>query len=187
MPSQDRILLHICCAPCATYSIERVLKDGYQVIGYFYNPNIQPLNEYKRRLKEVKKLAKIMELTIYFGNYNLKEWFRRIKGLEKEPEGGKRCEQCFKMRLEQTAIFAIEKNIKFFTTTLTISPHKNSELIHRIGREIGDKYGLEFLPYNFKKKDGFKKSIILSKKFNLYRQNYCGCIFSKNQSMKIQT
>ncbi len=177
-----KVLLHICCAPCATTPIERLREQGNEVIGYFYNPNIHPEQEYKKRLEQMEKLAKKIDLIYFEGNYEKNEWLKQCSKFKDEPEGGKRCELCYKMRLEKTASYA-KNNFDAFTTTLTISPHKNSELINRIGKEIGERYNIKFLEMDFKKtdssgKDGFKRSIVLSKKYNLYRQNYCGCIYS---------
>lgn len=174
-----KLLLHICCAPCSTVSIER-LKSSYNVTGVFYNPNIYPKSEYLKRLEETKKYCKKIGINLVDFEYNYKEWLNKIKGLENEPEGGRRCLKCFGIRLEKAAHEAARKKIEYFTTTLSISPYKNFEEIKRIGDSLGQKYGVKFLNIDFKKKDGFKKSIEISKKFNLYRQHYCGCEFSIN-------
>ncbi len=174
------ILLHICCAACASACVERLRKDGYDITGYFYNPNIQPFTEYNKRYKEVAKLSEVMQFQLYTGKYELSRWFEKIKGLEDEPEGGKRCEVCYELRLEETAVLAKKLGIKQFTTTLSVSSHKCFERIKLIGEEIAESYNLLFLPYDFKKKGGFKRSVELSKEYNLYRQNYCGCVFSRD-------
>jgi len=168
------ILLHICCAVCASSVVETLRNQGFSVTGFFYNPNIHPEKEYIKRLKEMKKLAQKIKLPLTIGKYDVKRWFFLVKGLEDEPESGKRCEVCFRWRLEKTSQLCEKKKIEFFTTTLTVSPHKSSKVINKVGTNISDK----FIEFDFKKKDGFKRAIELSKIYNLYRQNYCGCIFS---------
>ncbi len=173
-----RVLLHICCAPDATESIERLREKGYEVTGFFYNPSIFPKEEYIKRKKEVEKLAEIMHFQLIEGEYAYHKWKDMIKGLENEKEGEKRCILCYTERLEKTAKKAKELGFNCFTTTLTISPHKNSEKIFKIGTELEQKYGIKFLKEDFKKQDGFKKSLYYSEKYELYRQDYCGCEFS---------
>lgn len=164
------ILLHICCGVCASSCVKRLRGDGFEPIGFFYNPNIHPEEEYKRRLEATKALGGAMGFSLIEGDYEKEKWLELTKGFEKEPEGGKRCEVCFRMRLEKTFQKSKELNLPF-TTTLSVSPYKDSRLINSIGK------GFEgFQEYNFKKKDGFKKSITLGKRLNLYHQNYCGCI-----------
>lgn len=175
---KEKLLFHICCAPDATVVAERLHPD-YDITGFFYNPNIHPESEYKLRVKEMEDLAKKINLKLIVGPYDSDNWFEQVEGLEHEPEGGARCVVCFKMRLEQTARVAKEQGFDIFTTVLTVSPHKNADLINDIGEEIAEKYGVAFMAANFKKKDGFKRSLVLSKQYNLYRQNYCGCIYSK--------
>lgn len=179
MNSQKDLLLHICCAPCSTASIER-LKNNYNVTGIFYNPNIYPEKEYLKRLKETEKYCQHFGINLIKFDYSHLEWLDKIKGLEREKEGRKRCLKCFKIRLDKVAKEAKERDFDFFTTTLSISPHKNFEDIKKIGDELAKKYKINFLAIDFKKQDGFKKSLELSKRHNLYRQNYCGCEFSKN-------
>jgi len=176
MEGRTKILLHVCCGVCATSVVERLCEEGFEVTAFFYNPNIHPPEEYERRLKTFLKVAEIMNFPYLIGEYEVEKWWERIKGLEKEPEGGKRCEVCFQLRIEETYRIAKEMDFPFFTTTLTVSPHKKAEVINRIGKEIGEE---RFLIRDFKKKEGFKRAIQLSKEFSLYRQNYCGCIFSK--------
>lgn len=171
------ILLHICCAPDATAVFER-LKDKYSVIGFFHNPNIHPEAEYRKRLKGAVYVAETMNFPLEIPPYIPQEWFEAVKGLEQEPERGKRCRVCFRFNLRITAKKANESGIPYFTTTLTISPHKNTSEIFKAGEEAAAEFGPEFLAIDFKKKDGFKHSLILSREMHLYRQNYCGCCFS---------
>ncbi len=171
------LLLHICCAPCATHTLEQLRKD-FNVTGFFYNPNIQPEAEFKRRLEETKRLAALMDFTIIFLEEGQDKWSESTKAYEDEPEGGQRCSICYKFRLEKTAQFAKAKGFAWFTTSLTISPHKRASIINDIGNELADNYGINFYNADFKKKNGFKKSSELSKKYQLYRQSYCGCLFS---------
>lgn len=178
---KSKLLLHTCCAPCVIVPVEQLHAD-YEISSFFYNPNIHPNAEYLKRLNELIKLAKELDLKIIIPEYDFQRWLELAKGLEEEAEGGKRCAVCFKMRLQEAAKFAQEKNFDTFTTTLTISPHKNATLINRIGTEIAEQYHIEFLAANFKKRDGYRRSIELSRKYNLYRQNYCGCIFSRGIS-----
>ncbi len=173
-----KLLLHTCCGPCVTVPLER-LRESFQVTCYFYNPNIHPRKEYQNRLEELKRLLQQLDAEIIVAEYDTRVWFDAVKGLEDEPEGGKRCEVCFRLRLEKTAQTAKEKGFDAFTTVMSISPHKNFKLLNEIGNELARKYGVEYIEANFKKKDGFKRSVELSKKYNLYRQDYCGCVFSK--------
>jgi predicted adenine nucleotide alpha hydrolase (AANH) superfamily ATPase len=173
-----KLLLHICCAPCSTEVFSR-LSSEHHVTGYFYNPNIHSHKEYESRLKDLTRFSKIAGYEFLEGDYDMKEWFKATKGLKNEPEGGRRCETCFRIRLNQTARAAVEGGFEGFTTTLSISPHKNSRKINEIGRELSEKYGLRFIEADFKKKDGFKKSIEKAREHELKRQNYCGCVFSK--------
>jgi len=180
---KEEVVLHICCGPCATHTL-KVLKVDYNIIGYFYNPNIHPKKEYEKRMNNVIKLLDYEDFDLFFGDYEIDKWYKDIEGLENEKEGGKRCFVCIKHRLEKTAKFAVKKGVKFFTSTLSISPYKNTKMINKIGEELAEKYDLIFLPENFKSKDGYKKSIDLSKKYNLYRQKYCGCDFSLKERKK---
>ncbi|MCD6363435.1 MAG: epoxyqueuosine reductase QueH [Synergistetes bacterium] len=178
MKRKSKVLLHICCAPDATYPFLELSKEFETIIGYFYGSNIHPIEEYERRKEALVKLSREWKFTVIFERYDPESWVKEMKGLEKEPEGGKRCEKCFRLQLERTALKAKELGIEAFTTTLTISPHKDVVLINSLGKEIAEKTGLKFIERIFRKKNGFKKSVELSKKSNLYRQNYCGCIFS---------
>lgn len=169
------VLLHICCGICSGGAIQKLIDDGYSVKGYFYNPNIHPEEEYQRRLSVAKTVAEIFNIDLMIGEYHPEAWLEKVRGLEGEPEGGRRCAICFKMRLEQTFKEAQESGTEYFTSTLSISPHKDIRLINQTGVSIAPQ---NFLPYDFKKENGFKKAIDFSKSHNLYRQNYCGCSFS---------
>ncbi|MBD3230287.1 MAG: recombinase [Candidatus Lokiarchaeota archaeon] len=178
-----KLLLDCCCGPCSTHCVD-ILLSKYDIILYVSNFNVHPRSEYEKRLKTLIKFAKIKNLPLIIADYNPKKWFRAVRGHEKDKEGGKRCNICFNFRLQLAAKEAIKNDCKNFTSTLSISPHKNSEKINEIGRKIGEEFDLNFLEKNFKKKNGFRKSVELSKKYELYRQNYCGCIFSKRKMEK---
>jgi len=179
--NKNGMLLHICCAPCSTYVIEILRKDFF-ITAYFYNPNIHPEEEYLHRMNEMKGYAEKLSLPFLDGPYEVDEWFKCIRGLEMLGERSERCVMCYRMRLEKTAILAKEKGMDFFATTLSISPHKDASQINRTGKELSKKYGISFLEADFKKKDGFKISIRMSKELGFYRQNYCGCLFSKRKT-----
>ena len=172
-----RLLLHICCAPDATHPIQ-ILKDDYDIDAFFYNPNIHPWEEYSRRLEAMRSLAKKWGVTLHEGDYDRDEWLSLADVFKDEPEGGKRCELCYRLRLEETARKAKEKGHDLFGAVLTISPHKDAAKINELGKKIGKRYDIPFLESDFKKKDGFKKSVELSKNLGLYRQDYCGCVYS---------
>ncbi len=172
------VLLHICCGVCASYPVLRLQSEGYRVLGFFYNPNIQPQEEYTRRLAVALKVACTLTYELLTGAYEPEKWFQAVKGLEHEPEGATRCSVCFKVRMEEAHRKARQLGIPYFATTLSISPHKQSREINALGSLI-DPAG--FLEYDFKKQDGFKKATAFAKTHSLYRQNYCGCIFSRNQ------
>ncbi len=180
------LLLHSCCGPCSTAVIERLAGD-YQITVFFYNPCITDQEEYQRRksaqIAFIKKYNESLPpkdpVSFQEGPYDTKNFYAAAAGLEDEPEGGKRCLKCFQQRLEKTAETCRMTGCDYFGTTLTVSPHKNYELISSIGRKLAVKYRLSFLDEDFKKKDGFKRSIELSKQYDLYRQNYCGCEYSK--------
>lgn len=183
---KNRLLLHSCCGPCSTACIERVLAD-YKVSIFFYNPCITDKEEYeKRKEAQIKFLNAFNEnlpeedkVEFIEGEYLPEEFFEVAAEYADEPEGGLRCTECFKLRLDRTARAALKMGYDIFGTTLTVSPHKNYNLISAIGCEIGSKYNIEFLDIDFKKKAGFQRSIQMSKEYELYRQNYCGCEFSK--------
>ena len=178
---KKRLLLHSCCAPCSSTCLERLTKY-FSVDVYFYNPNITSINEYEKRLSEQVRLVDLVyknEVNVINATYNKDEFLSAVKGLEDLPEKSSRCKNCYLLRLEKTAKYAKENGYDYFTTTLTLSPHKNAEWINEIGIELQEKYGVKFLCADFKKEGGYLRSIELSKKYNLYRQNYCGCEFSK--------
>ncbi|MDD3594751.1 MAG: epoxyqueuosine reductase QueH [Candidatus Gastranaerophilales bacterium] len=168
------VLLHTCCAPCCAYVAEKLQKLGCKVLLYFYNPNIFPLAEYNKRLDELKRFCKETELELILEDPDFTRWQELTKGLENELEKGKRCSICYRMRLEKTALKATELGINFFTTSLSISPHKSYPKIKEISLTL-ENDNLKFLDIDFKKQDGFKNSLELSKKYNFYRQSYCGC------------
>lgn len=179
----NRLLLHTCCAPCSTAVLERLIEElpETHITVFYYNPNIYPIEEYKKRKNEQIKYIKLLNnpnIDMIDADYDPDKFEKSICGLEHEKEGGKRCSICFLLRLEETAKKAKELNHDFFTTSLTVSPHKNATIINSIGNMLSKKYGIKFLERDFKKKDGFKRSIILSKENNIYRQNYCGCKYS---------
>lgn len=179
------LLLHCCCAPCSSYVFE-YLSPYFDITALFYNPNIFPLDEYKFRLNELKRLIVEMNFSKKISLIELSydfEKFREISlGLEDFPEGSLRCSKCYHLRLAKTASIAQELKFDYFTTTLTISPYKNANKINEIGNELSSKYHVNYLFSDFKKRNGYKRSIELSKKYNLYRQNYCGCKFSKKSN-----
>lgn len=175
-----KLLLHICCAPCSTEVLERLTVE-HDVTAFFYNPNIHPADEYLSRLKELERFSSEKKLKLLKADYDVDEWFDTVKNLEDEPEGGRRCEKCFRLRLEKTAERAVEKGFEGFTTTLTISPHKNSNLINDVGKEIETRYPIKFLASDFKKHNGYNKSVEHSKQHGMRRQNYCGCVYSQKR------
>ena len=186
MKQKQKILLHSCCAPCSTAVIER-LKDDYEIVIFYYNPNIYPEEEYiKRKNEEIKYIAHLNEtngenlIEMLDCDYDSEKFYEVTRGYEKEREGGARCAICFKLRLEETAKKAKEKGFDLFGTTLTVSPHKNAELINSIGLGIEKELDIKFLVSNFKKQNGYKRSVELSKENNIYRQSYCGCEFALN-------
>jgi predicted adenine nucleotide alpha hydrolase (AANH) superfamily ATPase len=170
-----KIVLHICCGVCAAGAGERLILEGHKILGFFYNPNIYSKDEYQKRLEATYKVAKKLDFPLKVSNYEREKWLNKTHFLKNEPEGGKRCEICFSLRLEKTYLFMLNYGWDRFTTTLTESPHKSQEIINQLGFIIG---GDKFLVRNFKKKDGFRRSIQLAKDWELYRQNYCGCIYS---------
>ena len=180
------LLLHSCCAPCSSYVLE-YLSDYFEIIDLYYNPNISPETEYRARENELKRLIEQQPhkhpVTFLEGRYDPKEFLEAAKGLENEPEGGERCKKCFELRLREAAKAAKEQGADYFATSLTISPLKNAEAINAIGERVSKEFpgGAAYLPSDFKKKNGYKRSTELSKEYRLYRQDYCGCVFSKLQ------
>ena len=176
-----KLLLQACCAPCSSYVLE-LLSNYFQITILYYNPNIYPFSEYEKRLGEVRKLIKLINgknsINIMEVDYDSTSFDSISKGLENEKEGGIRCHKCYYLRMKKTAKLAKEYNYDFFTTTLSISPYKNAQVLNRIGEVLEEKYHVRYLYADFKKKEGYKRSIELSKQFNLYRQEYCGCKYS---------
>lgn len=176
------LLLHSCCAPCSSYTLE-YLSNYFRITVLYYNPNISPKEEYEKRVVEQERLIRLLpaKYPIQFisTEYHPEEFYKKVEGLEKEPEGGARCHVCYHLRLERVAKIAKEMGFDYFTTTLTISPLKDSEKINEIGKNLEKIYEVKHLPSDFKKRGGYQRSIELSKEYALYRQNYCGCIFSK--------
>lgn len=172
------MLVHLCCAPDALYVLN-LLREDYDVYGYFYNPNIHPRQEYDLRLNETRKVAQTLEIKLYEEIYDDERWLAITQKFKEEPEKGRRCDVCYAVRLERTARKASQLGLEIFTTVMSLSPWKKAESLNRMGRMFASRYGIKFLEADFKKKDGFKKSIELSKEHGLYRQNYCGCVYSK--------
>lgn len=188
---RPKLLLHSCCAPCSSYVLE-YLNDYFDVTVLYYNPNISPKEEYeKRKAEQIRFIHERFsndntnnKVSFMDCDYESEKYAKIAKSLEKEPEGGMRCVECFRLRLDKTAELAKLYGFDYFVTTLSISPLKNAQLINRIGSEISEKYGVSYLPSDFKKREGYKRSIELSKKYGLYRQNFCGCVYSKIQADK---
>lgn len=192
-----RLFLHSCCAPCSSYVLE-YLSRYFEITVFYYNPNISPREEYEKRIREQERL--VGELSSYrqaavnqgrcesfypvhmvAGNYEPQRFYEMARGLEQEPEGGMRCKKCYRLRLEETARLAAEGGYDYFTTTLSISPLKNAQWINEIGEELGAIRGVRHLPSDFKKRNGYKRSVELSREYGLYRQDYCGCVFSREE------
>ncbi len=178
---RPKLLIHSCCAPCSSYVLE-YLSIYFEITIFYYNPNIHPKEEYIRRVEEQRNLIQVMplhsEIRFIEGDFISSDYYEKIKGLESEPEGGERCFVCYELRLREAAKLAAEMGFEYFTTTLSISPHKNADKLNEIGEELALEYGVLYLPSDFKKKNGYKRSIELSKEYNLYRQDYCGCVYS---------
>ena len=178
-----RLLLHSCCAPCSSNCIE--VLSNFMVTVFYYNPNISSDEEYKKRVAEqirfIKEFDTPNKVEFIEGDYEPDVFFKEVKGLEKEPEGGKRCFKCYELRLRKTAELAKAEAYDYFTTTLTISPLKNSVKLNETGLKLQEEYGVNYLLSDFKKQEGYKRSIELSKEYGLYRQNYCGCVYSRQQ------
>lgn len=182
------LLLHACCAPCSSHTLE-YLHSHFRITLYFCNPNIAPEEEFNFRLSELKRLVREMGLDIEVieEEYDPKPFFELAKGLEELPERGERCQRCIELRLRMAAAKANELGCELFTTTLTISPHKDCQFINECGASIADESGVDYLFSDFKKHEGYKRSIELSRQYGLYRQNYCGCVYSKANSQKDKT
>ena len=175
---KPRLLLHACCAPCASSVIERI-KDHFDLTLYFYNPNMDGLEEYSLRANELVRLAERFSVECIIEDYNPSEFYDIAKGLEQQIEGGSRCTECYKLRLDKTAKKAKILGFDLFATTLTVSPLKDATRLNQLGKQLEVEVGVKYLASDFKKKGGYQRSVELSKEFNLYRQNYCGCEFSK--------
>ena len=182
---RPKLLLHACCAPCSSYVLE-YLAVYFDITVFFYNPNISPQSEYTFREQELMRLINEMPLPsnikMMSAEYDPMDFYNMAKGLEELPEGGERCKNCYRLRLSKTAQIAKENGFDYFSTTLSISPYKNAEWLNTIGAEEGKRFGIEYLFSDFKKKNGYKRSCELSEQYGLYRQNYCGCEFSKRQA-----
>lgn len=181
------LLLHVCCAPCSTACLE-VLNQYFEITVFYYNPNIAPFSEYQKRLAEEQRFLEQVypNIRVVEVGYENNKFEELAKGLESLAEGGERCKKCYKLRLLKTAEYAKQNGYDYFTTTLTVSPYKNSKVLNQIGREIANEIGIEYLTSDFKKNDGYKRSIILSNKLDLYRQDYCGCQYSKQARERLK-
>ncbi len=181
------LFLHCCCAPCSSYVLE-YLSEYFDICLYFYNPNITDEGEYEKRKSELKRLVRETKyrhrVEFEDADYENTVFFEMAKGMEKEPECGRRCFRCYEMRLKKTAEMALKKGSDYFCTTLSISPHKNADKLMEIGERLGETYGIRYLPSDFKKRNGYKRSIELSREYGLYRQNYCGCVYSREAAMR---
>ena len=184
LDGKKKLLLHACCAPCSSYVIE-YLSNFFDITILYYNPNIDTDEEFNHRLDELERFVQEFKtkntVKVVSLGYNPDEYLEEIKGLEGEREGGSRCLKCYRLRLKRSCSYAKENNFDYFTTTLTISPLKNSRILNEIGRELESEYKINYLYSDFKKREGYKRSIVLSREYNLYRQDYCGCKFSKNR------
>jgi predicted adenine nucleotide alpha hydrolase (AANH) superfamily ATPase len=181
---KPKLLLHICCGPCSTEVIKR-LRAEYEVVGYFYNPNIFPEDEYFRRLAQVQRVSALWHVLVDTGPYEHGRFLEAARGLEAEPEGGRRCEACYRLRLEAAAAQASANGCSVLASTLTIGPGKKASVINPIGREACSRYGLQFREEDWKKKDGHRHSVDLSRDLGLYRQTFCGCEFSQRRDARV--
>lgn len=183
--ARPSLLLHVCCAPCSTAVLD-MLNKYFDLTIYFYNPNISPADEYYYRLDELNNLLVKMgveDIGVVAPDYDSKPFEKISKGLEEVPEGGARCRKCYYLRLDETMAYAGENGFDYVTTTLSVSPYKNADWLNEIGLELEKKYGVKYLCSDFKKGDGYKRSCELSRYYELYRQNYCGCVYSKKQEI----
>jgi len=182
-----RLLLHSCCGPCSSYVLE-YLAEYFSITVFYYNPNITPQKEYDKRVSELRRLIELLPVKhpihLEVGTYEPEKFFAMARGLENEPEGGARCLGCYRLRLNEAAKIAAAGNYDYFATTLTISPMKNARKLNTIGEELGRICQVNHLPSDFKKKNGYKRSVELSAKYDLYRQDYCGCVFSEREQLK---
>ena len=182
--NKPKLLLHACCAPCSSYVLE-LLHNYFEITIYYFNPNMNDNIEYEKRFRQFDILLKGMNLDIKVIKpiFDQKDFYAFASNYAEEPEGGTRCHLCYEYRLEETVKYAKENNFDYFATTLTVSPYKNASVINEIGFKLSEKYNFKYLPSDFKKNNGYKRSIELSHMFNLYRQKYCGCIYSKNEEV----
>jgi len=179
------LLLHSCCAPCSSYCLE-YLSQYFRITLLYYNPNISPASEFEKRTEELRRLVQELPMKypadVVVPEYHPEEFYSAVKGIEELPEGGERCFVCYRLRLERSAQYAAEHGFDYFCSTLSISPMKNAAKLNEIGKELSEIYPVKLLPSDFKKKGGYLRSIELSREYGLYRQNYCGCIFSKRDA-----
>ncbi|MCM1273437.1 MAG: epoxyqueuosine reductase QueH [Clostridium sp.] len=184
-PKKQQLLLHVCCAPCSSHVLE-CLSPEFDITAFFYNPNITEEEEYNKRINELKRFVAEADfaknVTIREGDYEPECFWELSEGLEEEPERGARCYKCYALRMRKAAEYALENGYDIFTTTLSISPHKNAAWINEIGKALSEELNVAYMYSDFKKKNGYLRSIQLSKEYGLYRQDYCGCVFSKKQS-----
>ncbi len=185
---RPKLLLHVCCAPCSSYCMEYLTKY-FDISLFFYNPNMDCKEEYDKRKDELSRLVKeaAFPVKVVIMPYDPQEYLDAVKGLEDIREGGERCFACYELRMRKAAGYASQNGFDYFTTSLSISPYKNAEKINEIGERLSAEYGVKHLPSDFKKKNGYKRSIELSKEYDLYRQDYCGCVFSKKEREKKET
>jgi len=176
--AMKKMLLHTCCAPCAIYVVQELAKE-YDLALYYYNPNIHPTDEYQKRLNEIIRWAKKNDLKLIEAKYDTDRWSDTVKGLEQAPEGGERCEVCYELRMRETVQYAKDNSFDVFGTTMSISPHKRADKLNEIGTKLANEYEFEYFSANWKKNDGFKIACKLSKEEDFYRQDYCGCTFSR--------
>lgn len=185
--NRNKLLLHVCCAPCSSHVLE-MLAETYDITVFFYNPNITEREEYQKRIAELRRFVQeapfAKNADIVEGDYEPERFFEMAKGLESEPERGARCYKCYALRMKEAALYAKAHGFDLFTTTLSISPHKNAAWLNEIGEALSRELGVDYLYSDFKKKNGYARSIELSREYNLYRQDYCGCVYSKAEAEK---
>ncbi len=188
LKTTPELLLHSCCAPCSSYVLE-YLSEYFKITVFYFNPNIYPEEEFYKRANEQEKLIKLMgcknNVSLITADYQPERFNKAVKGFENNAEGGERCFACYRLRLEETAMMAEKHGFDYFTTTLSVSPYKNAPKLNEISRELGEIYKVKSLPSDFKKLNGYKRSVQLSEEYGLYRQNYCGCVFSYNSKGKL--
>lgn len=184
---KPKLLLHVCCAPCSSHVLE-LLSGSYDITAYFYNPNITEPEEYRKRIGELQRFTAeapfAKNVVVLEGAYEPQVFFDMAKGLEREPERGRRCFKCYELRMRYAARYASENGYDLFTTTLSVSPHKNAAWLNEIGKSLSEEFSVGYLFSDFKKKNGYMRSIALSKEYGLYRQDYCGCVYSRAEAEK---